>query len=81
MKDTNLKTTALYRSFPVLDGMRAVSILWVVFYHLPVAVPAWVNTFKGRGELGVELFSPMHSSDFCIFGISLKLVPLYLIKV
>ncbi len=46
----------LYQTFPALDGVRAISILWVIFYHLPVSIPSWLTPLRNRGELGVELF-------------------------
>ncbi len=50
------KKSPLYRSFPALDGVRALSILSVIFCHLPVTMPAWLIPLRVRGELGVELF-------------------------
>ena len=47
---------ALHKTFPALDGVRAISILWVILLHLPVLVPDWVAPIRRRGELGVELF-------------------------
>lgn len=44
---------------PVLDGMRAISILWVLALHLPIPhdlLPGYLEALRGRGELGVEIF-------------------------
>jgi len=40
----------------MLDGIRAISIIWVVLHHLPVSVPPWLEAIRLRGDLGVELF-------------------------
>jgi peptidoglycan/LPS O-acetylase OafA/YrhL len=42
------------RTFGSLDGLRAISILAVVWHHTHAAVPGWPIT--GRGFLGVDLF-------------------------
>ena len=47
------------RHIPALDGLRAFSILWVVFHHLPLrAGLLWsgLEFVRHRGELGVEIF-------------------------
>ena len=48
--------TSLFCSFPALDGVRAISILWVVLFHPPIEMPAWLMPVRMRGVLGVELF-------------------------
>lgn len=40
----------------MLDGIRGISILWVILHHLPVPFPSWLESFRIRGNLGVELF-------------------------
>jgi peptidoglycan/LPS O-acetylase OafA/YrhL len=40
--------------FESLDGLRAISILVVIWHHAPTAVPAWQITT--RGFFGVDLF-------------------------
>lgn len=42
--------------FPYLDGLRALSIIWVVIHHMPVDFPKWLAAFANRGDLGVEFF-------------------------
>jgi peptidoglycan/LPS O-acetylase OafA/YrhL len=42
------------RTFGSLDGLRAISILAVVWHHTHAAVPGWA--ISGRGFLGVDLF-------------------------
>jgi peptidoglycan/LPS O-acetylase OafA/YrhL len=55
----DLSTTGkrlLYAKFPALDGVRGLSVLWVVTHHIPVDIPNWLWAFTLRGDLGVELF-------------------------
>ncbi len=40
----------------MLDGVRAISILWVILHHLPIPLPGWLEFIRIRGDLGVELF-------------------------
>ena len=50
------------RHLPVLDGLRAVAVLLVLWCHVPLATagyPEWLrtaNTLVGPGGTGVELF-------------------------
>lgn len=48
--------TMLYARLKVFDGVRAISILWVVFHHVPALFPPWIEAIKHRGYLGVDLF-------------------------
>jgi peptidoglycan/LPS O-acetylase OafA/YrhL len=48
--------TMLYARLKVFDGLRAISILWVVFHHVPAIFPAGLEAIKHRGYLGVDLF-------------------------
>lgn len=42
--------------YPFLDGLRAFSILWVIFHHMPIPLPGYLESFRVRGDLGVEIF-------------------------
>jgi len=46
----------LFERFPVFDGVRGVSILWVLLHHLPIPLTGWLGWIAVRGDLGVELF-------------------------
>jgi len=50
------RDSPLYRHMPALDGLRGVSILWVLSMHLPGQMAPGGNFFTSRGGLGVELF-------------------------
>ncbi len=50
------KDGALYRYLPALDGLRAVSILWVLSVHWPRNLPLSELGFVKRGAFGVEIF-------------------------
>jgi peptidoglycan/LPS O-acetylase OafA/YrhL len=53
----NLKENSItYSNFPILDGLRGVSILWVLIHHIPIGFPDWLEAIRKRGDLGVELF-------------------------
>ncbi len=39
-----------------LDGIRGLSILWVLLHHIPMELPQWLEVIRKRGDLGVELF-------------------------
>ncbi|MEE3078157.1 MAG: acyltransferase [Bdellovibrionota bacterium] len=40
----------------VLDGLRGISILWVMLHHVPLKMHPWIEFIRVRGDLGVELF-------------------------
>ncbi len=40
----------------VLDGLRGLSILWVILHHVPLEMHPWIEFIRVRGDLGVELF-------------------------
>ncbi len=42
--------------FPFLDGLRGLSISWVIIHHMPVSFPSWLAEVANRGDLGVEFF-------------------------
>jgi peptidoglycan/LPS O-acetylase OafA/YrhL len=50
------KSGALYAYLPALDGLRALSILWVLSVHWPMRLALRNTAFVERGALGVELF-------------------------
>jgi peptidoglycan/LPS O-acetylase OafA/YrhL len=50
------KSGMLYRYLPALDGLRAISILWVLSVHWPMRLSLRNTGFVERGALGVELF-------------------------
>ena len=51
-----IKNSVTYDHFPFFDGVRALSILWVIIHHIPVGFPKWFEAIRIRGDLGVELF-------------------------
>ncbi len=54
--ETAKKDTALYRYLPALDGLRAISILWVLSVHWPRNLPLSELGLVKRGAFGVEIF-------------------------
>ncbi len=50
------KTAPLYRYLPALDGLRALSILWVLSVHWPMQLALRNTAFVRRGAFGVEIF-------------------------
>lgn len=40
----------------VLDGLRGLSILWVMLHHVPLKMHPWIEFIRVKGDLGVELF-------------------------
>lgn len=51
--------------FPVLNSLRACAILWVIIHHCPIPLPSLIESFRLRGDLGVELFFSI--SGFLVF--------------
>ncbi len=50
------KDGALYQYLPALDGLRAISILWVLSVHWPRNLPLSELGLVKRGAFGVEIF-------------------------
>jgi peptidoglycan/LPS O-acetylase OafA/YrhL len=50
------KSGALYRYLPALDGLRAISILWVLSVHWPMRLALRQTELVRRGSFGVEIF-------------------------
>jgi peptidoglycan/LPS O-acetylase OafA/YrhL len=42
--------------FPALTGFRGICILWVVFTHLPIHLPAFLENPRERWGIGVDFF-------------------------
>ena len=58
-----------FKHIPALDGMRGISVLAVMFYHLGFFVPE-INPYASGGFMGVQLFFVL--SGFLITSILLK---------
>ena len=54
--ETSVSDSDLKRYLPALDGLRGISILWVLSLHLPGQMPPGGNAITNRGHFGVELF-------------------------
>jgi peptidoglycan/LPS O-acetylase OafA/YrhL len=50
------KVGALYQYLPALDGLRALSIFWVLSVHWPTRLALRNTAFALRGSFGVEIF-------------------------
>jgi len=50
------KDSPLYRYLPALDGLRAISILWVLSVHWPMNLALSELGIVKRGAFGVEIF-------------------------
>ncbi|MDG5466833.1 acyltransferase [Deltaproteobacteria bacterium IMCC39524] len=59
--------------FPCLDGIRAVAVMWVVFYHCPKLDIPIIKELQGMGDLGVDLFFVL--SGFLITTLILREQP------
>ncbi|HUP58409.1 MAG TPA: acyltransferase family protein, partial [Bdellovibrionota bacterium] len=46
----------LGKQFPTLTGFRGLCILWVVFVHMPLELPIWLENPTSRWGIGVDLF-------------------------